>query len=239
MNDRLDKAIRAAAGDIVSAAPTPPRDPVAAAERRHKIPFWVLPALVLLPVLGFMYVRALAIDNTSEPGPLGTGAALYTKCASCHGAAGGGVEGQGYQFSDGEVLATFPHIEDHIRFVHYGTDQYTLAGVDIYGDPKRPGGPHITGDRGEMPPFGSELTTAEIVAIVCHERYTLGGADASSEEFADEYDAWCSPGAPVYSALAGGQLDLIDDQSAPIEIAGTDVLVSAIGPQPIEGRSRE
>ncbi len=71
MNDRLDKAIRAAAANIVEAAPPPPLHPVAAARQRHKIPFWVLPALVLLPVLGFLYVRALASETAVEPGPLG------------------------------------------------------------------------------------------------------------------------------------------------------------------------
>jgi mono/diheme cytochrome c family protein len=239
MNDRLDRAIRSATGDIVAAAPIPPSDPVAAARRRHTIPFWVLPALVLLPVFGFMYVRALAGDATTEPGPLSTGASLYSKCASCHGATGQGVDGQGYPFSDGEVLATFPRIEDHLRFVYFGTDRYRSAGIDIYGDPNRPGGPHLTGERGAMPPFGDELSTADIVAVVCHERYTLGGADPANEEFIDEYEAWCSPDAPVHNAIESGALDLIDDSSTRIELDGTDIVISAIGPEPTAGRGRE
>ncbi|WP_395152515.1 c-type cytochrome [Ilumatobacter sp.] len=239
MNDRLDNAIRATTAEIVSAAPLPPSNPVSAATQRNKIPYWVLPTLVLLPVFGFMYIRALTGGAASSPGPLTDGAALYSKCASCHGAAGGGVQGQGYQFSDGEVLATFPRIEDHIRFVHYGTDQYRLAGVAIYGDPARVGGPHITGERGAMPPFRDELTTAEIIAVVCHERYTLSGADPSSDDYVEEYNTWCSPDAVLYSALNNGELDLVDNQSTEIQIDGTDITVTPIGPSPIDGSSRE
>ena len=31
----------------------------------------------------------------------------------------------GYPLANGEVLATFPHIEDQLRFVYYGTANYT------------------------------------------------------------------------------------------------------------------
>ena len=39
---------------------------------------------------------------------------------------------------------------------------------------------------------GGELTDDEILAVVCHERYTLGGADPTSDEYAEEFDDWCS-----------------------------------------------
>ena len=235
MNDRLDAAIRAAASDIIEAAPAPPPDPVDAARRRHTIPFWVLPVLVLLPVFGFMYVRALTSDASSEPGPLSLGAELYSKCATCHGGSGGGVAAQGYALAGGEVLATFPRIEDQIRFVHYGTAQYRQAGVDVYGDPNREGGAHVTGQRGDMPPFGGELSTVEIVAVVCHERYTLGGAEPSSDTYVDEYDAWCAPDAAVFAALDSGQLNLVDLGPDLVAIDGTDIVVTPIGLAPLNG----
>ena len=84
-------------------------------------------------------------------GPLGDGARLYTGCSSCHGSSGEGVSGLGYQFSQGEVLKTFPHIEDQLRWVYAGTDAYFTAGVESYGDPNRAGGAHITKARGIMP----------------------------------------------------------------------------------------
>lgn len=236
MNDRLDDAIRAAAADIVAAAPTPPSTPVTAALRRRKVPFWAMGALALMPVFGFIYVRALTEGTVAEQGPLSQGAGVYSRCASCHGGTGGGVEGLGYQFSNGEVLATFANIEDQIRYVYYGTDQYKLADVEIYGDPNRDGGPHVTGARGNMPMFSGELSLDEIVAVVCHERYTLGGADPTDDSYIDEYNAWCATDAPVYSAIAAGDVDLIDTQDPTIEIE--NVAVTPIGPAPIPGQGR-
>ena len=67
---------------------------------------------------------------------------MYTGCSSCHGA--GGEGGVGYAFADGEVLKTFPHIEDQLRWVYVGTDAYVAAGVDVYGNPDRAGGAHVT-----------------------------------------------------------------------------------------------
>ena len=100
-------------------------------------------------------------------------------CASCHGGSGEG--GVGYPFTGGEVLKTFPHIEDQLRFVYYGSEQYPAAGVDIYGDPDREGGPHVVLARNgaAMPAWGGNLTDAEILGVVCHERYDLGGGDSA------------------------------------------------------------
>ena len=138
------------------AAPPPPApEPVyvQAAKQRKKIPFWAMATLSLMPLWAFMYVRAVTQPPEVVEGPLGTGSEIYSNCASCHGAAGGG--GVGYPFEGQSVLQTFPHIEDQIRYVYYGTEGYNAAGVEIYGNPDRPGGPHITGGRGVMPAFGS------------------------------------------------------------------------------------
>ncbi len=101
----------------------------------------------------------------------------------------------GYPLANGEVLATFPHIEDQLRFVYYGTANYNIAGVQDYGNPDRPGGPHLTGARGPMPAWGEqangELTDPELLAVVCHERYTLSGADETAE-YAAEFAKWCA-----------------------------------------------
>jgi len=196
-------AKRAAAPE--PAAPKPPQpDPpyVAAAKQRRKIPFWAMATLSLMPVWAFMYVRALTEAPAEVAGPTGLGAEIYGNCASCHGAAGGG--GLGYPFAGGEVLLTFPNIEDQIRYIYFGTEGYNAAGVEIYGNPDREGGPHVTGARNVMPAFSGQLTDAEIVAVVCHERYTLGGADPTSEEWATEYEEWCSAEAPVYAAVEAG-----------------------------------
>lgn len=152
--------------------------------------------LSILPVWAFMYVRALQPPTVEASGPLGEGVAIYNQCASCHGGDGGG--GVGYAFTDGAVLLTFPHIEDHLRWVKFGSDAYIAAGVQIPGDPNRPGGPHIAGATGVMPALG--LTDAEILAVVCHERYELGGAAHDGEE----YELWCSEESAIFVALEAG-----------------------------------
>ena len=214
------------------AAPPPPKpDPVyvQAAKRRRKIPFWAMATLSLMPVWGFMYVRAVTEPPEVVEGQVGIGTEIYSSCASCHGAAGGG--GVGYPFSGGSVLQTFPHIEDQIRYVYYGTEGYNAEGVEIYGNPEREGGPHVTGGLGVMPAFGGQLTQYEIVAVICHERYTLGGADPTSEEWAEEYETWCSEESPVFAELEAGTYDY----TSPDPLDMGDVEIMPVGPAAIPG----
>lgn len=214
------------------AAPPPPKpDPVyvQAAKQRRKIPFWAMATLSLMPVWAFMYVRAVTEPPVVVEGPLGIGTEIYSSCASCHGAAGGG--GVGYPFSGGSVLQTFPHIEDQIRYVYYGTEGYNAADVEIYGNPEREGGPHVTGNRGVMPAFGGQLTQYEIVAVVCHERYDLGGADPTSEEYAEEYETWCSEESAVFAELEAGTYDYTSPEAPTMGPAE----ITPIGPEAVPG----
>jgi mono/diheme cytochrome c family protein len=222
-------------------APPPPKpDPpyIAAAKTRPKIPIWALAALSLMPIWAFMYVRALTAPPEVASGPLGIGAEVYAgTCVSCHGTNGEG--GVGRQFSEGEVLKTFPHIEDQLRFVYFGTEQYNVEGVEIYGNPEREGGPHETGSLGPMPPQGAlaggDLTDEEILAVVCHERYTLGGADPASDEYVDEYENWCSEEAPTFVELEGGAtLDELNDLGL-ASAAGEPLDIIDIGDAPPAG----
>ena len=192
-------------------APPPPKpDPpyIVAAKRRQKIPFWAMATLSILPLWVFMYARSLTPSTETVAGPLGDGATIFAaNCSSCHGS--GGEGGIGYPFTGGEVLRTVPRIEDQLRFVYNGSAEYAAAGVAVYGDPDREGGVHATGARGQMPGFGAEtggaLTEDQILAVVCHERYTLSGADATGQ-YLEEYERWCSPEAPAYAGLEDGSL---------------------------------
>ena len=89
-------------------------------------------------------------------------------------------------------------------------DDYTLMLASSDGDPEREGGARVAGARGAMPQWGTEaggeLTDAELLGVVCHERYTLSGGDATSEEFL----AWCAPDAPNYTAVESGASTLAD-----------------------------
>jgi mono/diheme cytochrome c family protein len=70
----------------------------------------------------------VAVDETDEPADGGTGttavaevdgAAVFEgRCASCHGAEGGGQSGP--RLSDGRVVERFPDIEDQIELVTDG-----------------------------------------------------------------------------------------------------------------------
>lgn len=216
-------------------APEPPKPKpdsavVAAYKKRRRIPFWAMAALSFLPVWAFMYARAVTAQPVEAAGPLALGEEVYAGCQSCHGATGEG--GSGRKFADGEVLLTFPHIEDQLRFVYFGTSGYNAAGVASYGNPDREGGPHLTGSLGEMPPQGSEaggaLSDAEILAVVCHERYALGGADEGGD-FAEEFELWCSEESAMFAELeASGTLATLHETEAGAEII-------PIGDTPVEG----
>lgn len=195
-----------APGKAAPATPAPPKpDPafIAAAKSRQKIPFWAMATLSLLPIWGFMYVQGLKPQAHKVNGPLADGAVVYAGCAGCHGAAGGG--GVGRPFVAGAVLKTFPHIEDQLNLVYTGSQAYKDSLVGPYGDASLG---HLGFNGNYMPIQGTKkggaLTDAQILAVVCHERYNLAGADRTSTQWLAEYTLWCSPESKVYAALKGG-----------------------------------
>ena len=199
-------AVAAPKAEVVPAGPPPakPDVPVVAAYKaRKKIPVWAMVTLSILPLWVFMYVLALKPVEVTASGPLASGAVVYSNCGSCHGDAGQGI-GTAYPFINGAVTASFPHIEDQLRWVALGSAEYVAAGVQIPGDPNREGGPHIAGASGGVMPAATKglgLTDLEILEVICHERYDLGGAEQGSEEYA----LWCAPDAPAYLALETGE----------------------------------
>jgi mono/diheme cytochrome c family protein len=171
-------AARAAAAPapvaIKEPEPVPPY--VAAALARKKIPYWVAPVLLFLPIWMVLYVGTLERPPVADTGLLAEGATAYSgNCASCHGGTGGG--GVGRQLSNGEVLATFPTAAQHVWWVINGS-----AGVGVgspYGDPNRPGGQRIAA--GGMAAWGNSLSATELLAVVYYERIRLGGSTEEAE----------------------------------------------------------
>ena len=218
---------------VAAAAPPPkPDSPVVTAyKRRAKIPLWAMAALSLMPIWIFMYVRSLTAPPVVASGPMGEGAEVYGNCSSCHGGSGEGV-GSAPAFHDGEVNLTFPNIEDQVRWVYFGTEGYNNEGITAsYGDPDREGGGRSPGWSGAvMPAWGSsvggELTDAEILAVVCHERYAFNGPDITeNEEAAIEFENWCSEESPIFEALESGvpladldTTEILDAEGEPIKI---------------------
>lgn len=160
--------------------PEPTRPWVDAAKRRKRIPYWVMPVLLFLPLWAFIYVGTLEEPEQGPTGLVGEGAEIFSaNCAQCHGAGGAG-QNTGPQLSEGEVLLTFPADPDglglaqQIEWVVKGTND---IGVGVpYGAPDRPGGGHVGGwfSGAPMPGFADTLAAEEILAVVLYERVTHG-----------------------------------------------------------------
>ena len=184
-----EATVPASPAPVVEAPPAPVAPYVAAAHARRKIPWWAAGTLMLLPIWAIAYVGTLERPPQQTTGILATGSHVYeARCASCHGATGGG--GSGYALADGEVLATFPTAAAQIQWVVIGSDGVGLG--NQYGDPAR--GRVVEGG---MPAWGDVLTVEELIGVVLHERARLSG----SNDDADLAQA-------IDDAVYGGELDL-------------------------------
>ena len=180
-------ATPAPVADTTPAEPPPP-EPVApygeAAKNRQKVPVWIVPVLLFIPIWAIYYVGLLEPPPAEEGGLLVEGAEVYAVtggCAGCHGAAGGG--GTGRQLNAGEVLLTFPVPSEEngnydglahmISWVVNGTGGTQQLGLATYGDPNREGGARETGSFGNMGGNNS-LTVEELLAVVHYERVNHG-----------------------------------------------------------------
>jgi hypothetical protein len=175
----------------------PDRPEVAAAKARRKVPFWALPVLGLLPIWLFIYAEAMSPPTKKLTGPLAEGATVFANCAGCHGANGAG--GAGYQLNEGSVRKTFPNFADQLTFVSNGSPGAGKA----YGDPARG---RISGalGGGQMAVWKNQLTPKQLIAVVCHERFTLQGLGADNQgAYAAEYAKYCAPDAPEFAKAAG------------------------------------
>jgi hypothetical protein len=76
-----------------------------------------------------------------------------------------------------------------------------------------------------MPAWGGNLTDAEILGVVCHERYDLGGGDPG--DLATEFDEWCAEESEIFADLeAGGDIRTLEQRFP-------DII--AIGEAPVAG----
>jgi mono/diheme cytochrome c family protein len=217
----------AAAAAAAPAEPAPPAAPdpvppyVEAAVRRKKIPVWALPVVAFLPLWAYLYVGSLSEPPVEVEGQLAVGAAIYQQCAGCHGANGGG--GAGRQLNNGEVLATFPAIEQMLEFVAVGTTGYSGK---PYGDPDRPGGAHIGGSYGNMPAFLGTLTPEELLSVIRHEREVLSGEMVPADQIGPDGQLLHANGEPYIND--SGELV---DQDGELLLGETGFLINpGVGP---------
>lgn len=192
----------------------PEADPiwVEAARSRQKIPMWAVPVAFFLPLWAFVYVKL------TEPPPepitaLAEGANVYNNtglCASCHIGDGSGTDGggTGRPLWNGEVLLTFPELDDSmIEWIEIGTEG--IGQGNPYGDPNRPGGAHVAGEIGaNMPGFGAgastELSDHQIYAVARYVREQLGGEVVTADEIAARDLEWEELGGGQDSGDGGG-----------------------------------
>ncbi len=164
-------------------APLPPS--VIEAAKRQRIPMWIMPVLLFLPVWAFIYVGTLEEPTRGIEGILGDGEEVYSSvaaCATCHGGSGAGTN-SGPSLTKEELLLTFPDDEQglglaqHIEWVVKATD-----GIGVgrpYGSPEQG---RVAGWFGNMPDFGTAISGYDLLAAVLYERAVLGESETSKTQ---------------------------------------------------------
>lgn len=165
-------------------APPPPPKPkpwVQAALSRSKIPYWVMPVLLFLPIWAYIYVGTLEEPTRAATGIIAEGEEVFqSKCAACHTASGGGSS-SGPKLNEGEVLLTFPDdaenlgLAQHVHWVLQGTNG--IGEGNPYGAPERG---REAGWFANMPGHANDLSAREILAVVLYERVTHGASELAA-----------------------------------------------------------
>lgn len=157
-----------------------PVDPVAAEQRRRRIPVWAVVLFPALLVWAIIYVNGVTEPPAAEDTPQAMGAQLYGQsCAGCHGANGEG--GSGPAFAGGDLGEVFPTWDEQIRWVAIGSSNWTsVTGSDTFGATEKPADPG-----GGMPGFGPQgndasMSCEEIALVVQYER-DLAGIDPEDD----------------------------------------------------------
>lgn len=161
--------------------PPPPKPWIQAALSRNKIPYWVMPVLLFLPIWAYIYVGTLEEPTRAVTGIIAEGQEVFqAKCAACHTASGGGSS-SGPKLSDGEVLLTFPDdaenlgLAQHVHWVLQGTNG--IGEGNPYGAPERE---RTGGWFANMPGHANDLSAREILAVVLYERVTHGASELAA-----------------------------------------------------------
>ena len=225
-------AKQAAAVPAKAAEPETPVPPyVQASLTRKKIPLWVMPVLIFIPVWAVIYIGGLSKAASGAPSQLEEGATIYAaQCAGCHGSAGGG--GVGRPMTDGSLISTFPDILGQLQFVWTGSDGVGPAGT-VYGDPNREGGPHATlsYNGNKMPNFDGSLTQAELLAVVRYEREVLSGAEIDATQVAADGSMLWPDGSPMLNAAG----ELITPEGEPLFDADNTLTIQPNWTEPVGG----
>lgn len=208
---------------IPPAAPPPPPEPpkpwILAARGRNKIPYWVMPALLFLPIWAYIYVGTLEEPTRAATGLIAEGQEVFgAKCAACHTASGGGSS-SGPKLNEGELLLTFPDDSENLGLAQHV--HWVVQGTNGIGE----GNPYGAAERGRtggwfanMPPHADDLSAREILAVVFYERVMHGDSDLAETL------------APIaYDALVDGTLTLPEGFSSETTVEDISLLLTRLG----------
>ena len=208
---------------IPAAVPPPPPEPdppyVDAAHRRKRMPYWAASVMVFLPVWAIFYVGMLEPPSTDELVLADNGAAVYSTCASCHGADGSGTA-TGRQLNGGELLLTFgstPEFDGlahHLSWVYLGTAGTKRLGLDFYGDPARPDGQREVDSFASGMSGFSNLSLDDLVSVVYYERVVHGGLDAEKAAHEEEMLLALVADAPTFETGSPDEISALLAESA-------------------------
>ena len=213
----------AAPAPIPEAAPPPPPEPdppyVQAAHDRKRMPYWAASVMVFLPLWAIFYVGMLEPPDSDELVLADNGAAVYSTCASCHGADGSGTA-TGRQLNDGELLLTFGNapgfdgLAHQLSWVYLGTAGTKRLGLDFYGDPDRPDGQREVDSFASGMSGFSNLSLEDLVSVVYYERVVHGGLDAETAALEEEMLLALVADAPTFETGSPDEISALLIESA-------------------------
>lgn len=170
----------AAAPPAVAAAAEPPKVYAPASQpsgthhgyRGSKVPGWLYPAYVLIPILAIgllLSVVRISNEQSEAAGPSLPGGAEYAaQCAACHGPDGGGGVGPALK----DTHTVFPDPKEQFAWVKEVANTHSGSyGAENKGNAGKGSVP------GAMPKFGGSLSDDQIWDVVIFERVTFGGED--------------------------------------------------------------
>ena len=184
-------------------------------------PFLMTTAVVMvfLPVWAIFYVGMLEPPDSTELVLADNGAAVYSTCASCHGADGSGTA-TGRQLNDGELLLTFgpapgfDGLAHHLSWVYLGTAGTKRLGLDIYGNPDRPDGPREVDSFASGMSGFANLSLEDLVSVVYYERVVHGGIDAATAALEEEMLLALVADAPPFETGSPDEISALLTESA-------------------------
>lgn len=195
----------AAAPPVAAAVAEPPRVYAPASQptgthqgvRGVKVPGWLYPAYVLIPILAIgLLLSVLRVSNqqAASAGPSLPGGADYAaQCAACHGPDGGGGVGPALK----DTHTVFPDPTEQFAWVKQDANVHSGPyGADGKGNAGKGAVPSA------MPKFGGSMSDDQVWDVVIYERVTFGGEDQAISMKAAGREV---PAAGAESGAGGGK----------------------------------